>query len=85
MKEKSEQADRIVKLYGKDENRPYPYEELPVAENLMPLQKHPPERSFTEKIGGTEYTVNACFREDGRDLLTYLSQLILHGVNPNHF
>ena len=38
---------------------------------------------MTEKIGNTEYTLNAHFQADGRDLLYYLSQLILHGVDPN--
>ncbi len=83
MTDKEFEAKKIVELYGTNENRPYPYEGLPAAENIMPLQKYPPRRTMTEKIGSTEYTVNAHFREDGRDLLYYLSQLILHGVDPN--
>ena len=83
MTDKEFEAKKIVELYGTNENRPYHYEGLPVAENIMPLQKYPPKRTMIEKIGGTEYTVNAHFREDGRDLLYYLSQLILHGVDPN--
>lgn len=31
--------------------------------------------SLTEKIGGTEYTVNAHFRKDGRDLLATLTDI----------
>ena len=31
--------------------------------------------SLTEKIGGTEYTVNAHFRKDGRDLLAMLTDI----------
>ncbi len=83
MTDKEFEAKKIVELYGTNENRPYPYEGLPAAENVMPLQKYPPKRTMTEKIGSTEYTVNAHFCEDGRDLLYYLSQLILHGVDPN--
>ena len=49
----------------------------------MPLQKYPPQTVLTEKIGNTEYTVNAHFREDGRDLLYHLSRLLLNGVEPN--
>ena len=83
MTDKEFEAKKIVELYGTNENRPYPYEGLPAAKNIMPLQKYPPRRTMTEKIGSTEYTVNAHFREDGRDLLYYLSRLILHGVDPN--
>ena len=83
MTDKEFEAKKIVELYGTNENRPYPYEGLPAAENIMPLQKYPPKRTMIEKIGSTEYTVNAHFREDGRDLLYYLSRLILHGVDPN--
>lgn len=83
MTDKEFEARKIVELYGTNENRPYPYEGLPAAENIMPLQKYPPRRTMTEKIGSTEYMVNAHFREDGRDLLYYLSRLILHGVDPN--
>ena len=83
MTDKEFEAKKIVELYGTNENRPYSYEGLPATENIMPLQKYPSKRTMTEKIDGTEYTVNAHFREDGRDLLYYLSRLILHGVDPN--
>ena len=48
-------------------NRVYP--PLPPAENIMPLMRIPEQATLCEKIGGTEYTVTAHFREDGRDLL----------------
>lgn len=83
MKDKSTEAAKVVKLYGNTESRPYEYEGLPAAENFMPLQKKPPQTVLTEKIGNTEYTVNAHFREDGRDLLYHLSRLLLNGVEPN--
>lgn len=83
MKDKSIEAAKVVKLYGNTESRPYKYEGLPAVENFMPLQKYPPQTALTEKIGNTEYTVNAHFREDGRDLLYHLSRLLLNGVEPN--
>lgn len=48
------------------------YPPLPPAENVTPLVRIPEPISLTEKIGGTEYTVNAHFRKDGRDLLCSL-------------
>ena len=83
MTDKTAEVKRIVDLYGNKENRPYPYGDLPAAENFIPLQKYPPQTALAEKIGNTEYTLNAHFQTDGRDLLYYLSQLILHGVDPN--
>ena len=53
-------------------NRVYP--PLPPAENIMPLMRIPEQATLCEKIGGTEYTVTAHFREDGRDLLGLLSR-----------
>lgn len=44
-------------------NRVYP--PLPPAENIMPLMRIPEQATLCEKIGGTEYTVTAHFREDG--------------------
>lgn len=85
MKDKSTEAAKVVKLYGNTESRPYEYEGLPAAENFMPLQKYPPQTVLTEKIGNTEYMVNAHFREDGRDLLYHLSRLLLDGVEPNSY
>ena len=52
-------------------NRVYP--PLPPAENITPLMRIPEQMTLCEKIGGTEYTVNAHFREDGRDLLSMLT------------
>ena len=49
-------------------NKVYP--PLPPAENITPLVRIPKEMCFTKKIGGTEYIVNAHFREGGRDLLS---------------
>lgn len=83
MKNKSAEADKIVELYGREPDYTFPYEGLPEAGNFIPLQKYPVNTALTEKIGNTEYTVNAHFREDGGDLLCLLSQLILHGVDPN--
>ena len=33
-----------------------------------------------EKIGGTEYTVDAHFRKDGRDLLSKLTDIFMRGM-----
>ena len=46
---------------------------------IAPLVRYPEEISFTEKIGNTEYTVNAHFRKDGDDFLTMLSHLFKGG------
>ena len=56
-------------------NRVYP--PLPPAENIMPLMRIPEQATLCEKIGGTEYTVTAHFREDGRDLLGLLSRIFM--------
>ena len=40
---------------------------LPPARNVTPLVRIPEPMSLTEKIGGTEYTVNAHFQKDGRE------------------
>ena len=58
-------------------NRVYP--PLPPAENIMPLMRMP------EKIGGTEYTVTAHFREDGRDLLGLLSRIFMRDTADYSF
>lgn len=50
-------------------NRVYP--PLPPAENIMPLMRIPEQATLCEKIGGTEYTVTAHFREDGRTCLGF--------------
>ena len=54
-------------------NRVYP--PLPPAENIMPLMRIPEQATLCEKIGGTEYTVTAHFREDG---LAWASQQDIH-------
>ncbi len=51
------------------------YPPLPPAENVKPLVRIPEPISLSEKIGGTEYTVNAHFRKDGRDLLCILANI----------
>ena len=51
------------------------YPPLPPIENVTPLVRIPEPMSFTEKIGGTEFTVNAHFRKDGRDLLVMLTDI----------
>lgn len=42
------------------------YPPLPPVQNVTPLVRVPEQMSFTEKIGGTEYTVDAHFRKDER-------------------
>ncbi|MCM1495134.1 MAG: transposon-encoded TnpW family protein [Bacteroides sp.] len=59
-------------------NKTYP--PLPPAGNIKPLVRVPEQMSFTEKIGGTEYTVNAHFRKDGRDLLAMLSDIFMRDI-----
>ena len=51
------------------------YPPLSPVQNVTPLVRIPEPMSLTEKIGGTEYTVNAHFRKDGRDLLTTLTHI----------
>ena len=51
------------------------YPPLPPVQNVTPLVRIPEPMSITEKIGGTEYTVNAHFRKDGRDLLATLTDI----------
>ena len=59
-------------------NRVYP--PLPPAENIMPLMRIPEQATLCEKIGGTEYTVDAHFRKDGRDLLSKLTDIFMRGM-----
>ena len=61
------------------------YPPLPPAENVTPLVRIPEPISLTEKIGGTEYTVNAHFRKDGRDLLGILSNIFRRGTQNYGF
>lgn len=49
-------------------------------ETVTPLVRVPPEASFTEKIGKTEYTVTARFRDQGDDLLCLLNRYLQRGV-----
>ena len=46
------------------------------------LQK---QATLCEKIGGTEYTVTAHFREDGRDLLGLLSRIFMRDTADYSF
>jgi hypothetical protein len=84
MTDREKEVTEIVNLYGKVEYRAYDNPDLPPADsNPIPLAKIPTLATFTEKIGNTEYTVNAHFNEDGRDLLYHLTQLLLRGVTAN--
>lgn len=56
------------------------YPPLPPVQNVTPLVRVPEQMSFTEKIGGTEYTVDAHFRKDGRDLLSKLTDIFMRGM-----
>lgn len=85
MNDKENTVQSIVNQKADVEYRSFAYEGLPPAENVMPLVKYPEHTVLTEKIGNTEYTVNAHFNENGRDLLCCLSQLIEKGVQPNVF
>ncbi len=49
-------------------------------ETVTPLIRIPPEASFKETIGKTEYTVNARFRDEGDDLLCLLNRYLQRGV-----
>lgn len=84
MTDREKEVTEIVNRYGKVEYRVYDNPDLPPADsNPIPLAKIPTLATFTEKIGNTEYTVNAHFNEDGRDLLYHLTQLLLRGVTAN--
>ncbi len=61
------------------------YPPLPPVQNVTPLVRIPEPMSFTEKIGGTEYTVNAHFRKDGRDLLVMLTDIFRRGAQGYGF
>ena len=56
------------------------YPSLPPVQNVTPLVRIPGPMSFIEKIGGTEYTVNAHFRKDGQDLLATLTDIFRRGA-----
>lgn len=60
-------------------NKVYP--PLPPVENVVPLVRIPEKMCFTEKIGGTEYTVSAHFREGGRDLLGMLMGILERNIS----
>lgn len=72
-----EKASAILEAYrgtpAEDPGRDYPA--VPV-EGVAPLFRIPKEMSFTEKIGGTEYTVTAHFRREGKDLLSMTGRLL---------
>ena len=61
------------------------YPPLPPVQNVTPLVRIPEPMSFTEKIGGTEYTVNAHFRKAGRDLLVMLTDIFRRGTQGYGF
>lgn len=85
MTDREKEIERIVEWRKDTPYLEYDYEGLPPAENSISLVKYPEQTTLTEKIGNTEYTVNARFKEDGRDLLSLLAQLIEKGVCPNVF
>ena len=60
-------------------NKVYP--PLPPAENITPLMRIPEKMCITEKIGGTQYSVNVHFREDGRDLLGMLTGIFNRNIS----
>lgn len=60
-------------------NKVYP--PLPPVKNVAPLVRIPENMCFTEKIGGTEYTVSAHFREGGRDLLSMLTGIFHRNIS----
>ena len=53
--------------------------------DVMPLMRIPEQATLCEKIGGTEYTVTAHFREDGRDLLGLLSRIFMRDTADYSF
>lgn len=83
MTDREQEIERIVKRSGTVEFSAFPYEGLPQAEPTVPLVKRPEQTVLTEKIGNTEYTLNAHFKKEGRDLLCYLTRLIETGVGAS--
>ena len=82
--DKALEAQRIAERYQGIDYRSFEYDGLPPAGEPSPLLRIPEQTTLTEKIGNTEYTLNAHFRENGRDLLGYLCELLLKdGVEPN--
>ena len=74
MSRKSEEEIQAIMAEYRDAPMVNPdkvYSPLPSVQNVTPLVRVPEQMSFTEKIGGTEYTVNAHFRKDGRDSVSY--------------
>lgn len=71
--DKALEVQRIAEQYNGIDYRSFEYDGLPPAVGPSPLLRIPEQTALTEKIGNTEYTLNALFREDGRDLLGYLS------------
>lgn len=82
MKSKEQQAAEIAARYGNVEYEESDTPGLPEPGRIIPLVRIPPSAAFTETIGGTEYTVNAHFKENGRDMLYYLCRLLKSGVAP---
>ena len=48
---------------------------------ILDAYKDAPYRDITEKIGGTQYSVNVHFREDGRDLLGMLTGIFNRNIS----
>ena len=88
MSRKSEEEIQAIMAEYRDAPMVNPdkvYSPLPSVQNVTPLVRVPEQMSFTEKIGGTEYTVNAHFREDGRDLLGLLSRIFMRDTADYSF
>ena len=60
-------------------NKVYP--PLPPVENVAPLVRIPENMCFTEKIGGTEYTVGSQFRVGVSDLLSMLTGIFHRNIS----
>ena len=88
MSRKSEEEIQAIMAEYRDAPMVNPdkvYSPLPSVQNVTPLVRVPEQMSFTEKIGGTEYTVNAHFRKDGRDLLGLLSRMFMRDTADYSF
>ena len=88
MSRKSEEEIQAIMAEYRDAPMVNPdkvYSPLPSVQNVTPLVRVPEQMSFTEKIGGTEYTVNAHFRKDGRDLLGLLSRIFMRDTADYSF
>ena len=74
MTDREKEVTEIVNRYGKVEYRVYDNPDLPPADsNPIPLAKIPTLATFTEKIGNTEYTVNAHLTRTAEFLFSKMS------------